>query len=282
MQQLSCSRLISAPTSSQRSTCRLIAGSRDAVRSSRIAATTVGVTCSLASVATTRAATAPPDGCPSLESAAAPATPLFSSLLAATAIDGLIGNGLVATSCVPQGWAYAFTRSTAGSYPRGSLSAFFRKEQTVANCPYLNWQEPYLSDAFLGRPPSCGLVVDVGANIGLFSLHCLALAPRATIIAVEPSPTACFVVGAVAEVLLSADLLPAILAPLELKERAAMAVCKAWRAAWLATSATRRGLRPAGVERALPGKSPLVGNAVGAAVVQDDWARREQSCEHFV
>ena len=46
--------------------------------------------------------------------------------------------------------------------------------------------------------------------------------------------------------------------------------------------AAREQLRGAlGVERALPGKSPLVGNAVGAAVVQDDWARREQSCEHF-
>ena len=39
-------------------------------------------------------------------------------------------------------------------------------------------------------PSEPAVVVDAGANIGLFSLHCLALAPRATIIAVEPSPTA--------------------------------------------------------------------------------------------
>ena len=43
-------------------------------------------------------------------------------------------------------------------------------------------------------PSEPAVVVDAGANIGLFSLHCLALAPR-TIIAVEPSPAAFAALG---------------------------------------------------------------------------------------
>ena len=47
------------------------------------------------------------------------------------------------------------------------------------------------------------------------------------------------------EVMLSPDLLPAILAKFEISERAPMEVCRAWRTAWLDGDVTRRGLRPA-------------------------------------
>jgi hypothetical protein len=73
--------------------------------------------------------------CPALSSSIAPPTPNFASLLGAALSDGLVGDGLVATSCAPRNWTYLFTRSTAGQYPKGSLSAFFKREQLVANCP---------------------------------------------------------------------------------------------------------------------------------------------------
>ena len=52
----------------------------------------------------------------------------------------------------------------------------------------------------------------------------------------------------------SEDLLPKLLAWLELEHRAAMAACTGWKAAWLESSATRRMLRPAGgfAPRVLP------------------------------
>ena len=71
--------------------------------------------------------------CPELTSTHIAPTPLFGSLSEAARIGGLIGDGLVATSCAPRGWDYSFTRSTAGNYPRGALSTFFHREQTVAN-----------------------------------------------------------------------------------------------------------------------------------------------------
>ena len=40
-------------------------------------------------------------------------------------------------------------------------------------CPFLRWDAPYLSDAFLKAPTSsrsCGVTLDVGANIGLSTL----------------------------------------------------------------------------------------------------------------
>ena len=106
--------------------------------------------------------------CPSLASTLHPATPPFESLSAAAFTKDLLGDGLVATSCVPKRWNYLFTRSTSGNYPRGTLSTFFKREQSVANCPYGGWDAPYLSDTYLDRPPGgCGVVIDVGANIGL-------------------------------------------------------------------------------------------------------------------
>ena len=54
-------------------------------------------------------------------------------------------------------------------------------------CPYLSWDAPYLSDAFLDRPTdSCGLVVDVGANIGLAVLPPASRGWR--VLAFEPNP----------------------------------------------------------------------------------------------
>ena len=46
------------------------------------------------------------------------------------------------------------------------------------------------------------------------------------------------------EVLLSTDLLPHVLAALDVKDGAAAAVCHAWKGAWVATSDCRRILRP--------------------------------------
>ena len=46
------------------------------------------------------------------------------------------------------------------------------------------------------------------------------------------------------EVLLSTDLLPHVLATLDLEDGAAASVCHAWKAAWVATSDCRRILRP--------------------------------------
>ena len=69
----------------------------------------------------------------------------------------------------------------------GADEAEFLYEEIVTRRAYLQGgvQFPLTS-----TPSEPAVVVDAGANIGLFSLHCLALAPRATIIAVEPSPTA--------------------------------------------------------------------------------------------
>ena len=53
---------------------------------------------------------------------------------------------------------------------------------------------------------------------------------------------------AVDEVLLSRDLSCSILSSLGLEDYNAAAVCRTWRQAWTATSATRRGLRPAAFE----------------------------------
>ena len=54
------------------------------------------------------------------------------------------------------------------------------------NCAYLGWGAPYLSDEFLGRPDTCGLVVDVGANIGLSVLPPASRGWR--VLAIEPNP----------------------------------------------------------------------------------------------
>ena len=133
--------------------------------------------------------------CPSLASTIVAPTPLFSSLHEAATVDGLIGDGLVASHCrvTPQ-WHFLRTRSTAGKYPSGSLASFFRKETQGVNphkpksraCrPYLDFDAPYLSDIFLQRPSSCGLALDIGANIGL------AVAPPAAkgwrVLAIEPN-----------------------------------------------------------------------------------------------
>ena len=56
--------------------------------------------------------------------------------------------------------------------------------------------------------------------------------------------------------LLSDDLLPLVLAPIDVTQRHAMEVCKAWRTAWLASDISRRGLRPA---KALPAVAPPLG-----------------------
>jgi len=69
---------------------------------------------------------------------------------------------------------------------------------------------------------------------------------------------------AVEEVLLSSDLLPQILAPLQLEDGAARAVCLAWADGWRATSEGRRQLRKVSIEvpeelvwRPLPGDGGL-------------------------
>ena len=50
---------------------------------------------------------------------------------------------------------------------------------------------------------------------------------------------------AVSDVLLSDDLVPDLMAPLALEQRAALAVCTAWRRGWRDTAAGRRQLRTA-------------------------------------
>ena len=72
---------------------------------------------------------------------------------------------------------------------------------------------------------------------------------------------------AVTRVLLSEDLMPAILAPLDVMHAAAMDVCQTWRMAWRATDGTRRGLRPAA---AMPAVTPPLGNHVLDMVALDD------------
>ena len=52
----------------------------------------------------------------------------FASVREATRVAGLMGEGLVATSCVGKGWDYLVTRSIAHHYPRGDVSSFFAKE----------------------------------------------------------------------------------------------------------------------------------------------------------
>ena len=69
----------------------------------------------------------------------------------------------------------------------GADEAEFLYEEIVTRRAYLQGGVQF---PLTNTPSEPAVVVDAGANIGLFSLHCLALAPRATIIAVEPSPTA--------------------------------------------------------------------------------------------
>ena len=86
------------------------------------------------------------------------------------------------------GWDYLVTRSIANHYPRGDVSAFFDKE-AKGMCPFLRWDAPYLSDAFLKAPTSsrsCGVTLDVGANIGLSTLPPAARGWQ--VVAFEPNP----------------------------------------------------------------------------------------------
>ena len=101
--------------------------------------------------------------CPSLAQRRANAALLL--LHEAATVDGLIGDGLVASHCrVTLQWYFLRTRSTAGKYPSGSSSFFARrrrrqpaqaKESSVSSV--LGFDAPYLSDIFLQRPSSCGL-----------------------------------------------------------------------------------------------------------------------------
>ena len=85
------------------------------------------------------------------------------------------------------GWDYLVTRSIANNYPRGDLIVYFNREAKNM-CPFLRWDAPYLSDAFLRVPTSssCGVVLDVGANIGLSTLPPAARGWQ--VIAFEPNP----------------------------------------------------------------------------------------------
>ena len=73
-----------------------------------------------------------------------------------------------------------------GVYPMTAIKPFFGNERRKM-CPFLRWDAPYLSDGFLRRPSpaSCGVVLDIGANIGLSSLPPAALGWR--VIAFEPN-----------------------------------------------------------------------------------------------
>ena len=79
------------------------------------------------------------------------------------------------------------------------------------------------------------------ALIELAAALCRAHAAEADALLAKHSPFPAWARGA----LLSDDLLPGVVAPLEAKHGAAAATCRALKAAWDATDATRRGLRPA-------------------------------------
>ena len=79
--------------------------------------------------------------CGRLNSSAVPAAHRvepFASVRDATRVARLVGDGLIATSCVGHGWDYLVTRSIANHYPRGDVSAFFDREARNM-CPFLRW-----------------------------------------------------------------------------------------------------------------------------------------------
>jgi FkbM family methyltransferase len=75
----------------------------------------------------------------------------------------------------------------AETYPKNAPLDRLLDTERQKVCPFLRWDAPYLSDAFLRRPTSasCGVVLDIGANIGLSALPPAALGWR--VLAFEPN-----------------------------------------------------------------------------------------------
>lgn len=135
----------------------------------------------------TAAATALPlsSTCPSLASSAIPFVNTGSNYSAAMAPEHVSGHGVIAASCKP-GWNYVWSEPMFDKRGPQWLENAYKSVSTGKSlgkhCGY-DWK-PSLHNVF--PKGQCGLVVDVGANIGL------AVAPAASlgwrVLAFEPIP----------------------------------------------------------------------------------------------